>query len=104
MTIHWRFVSDSPRSFWIDGSATFTTVPSRTTMNCAKQMMTSTNHRLVEWRIDSPSRKLPAQSAQPSQRIPPESGRLEYMEIIDFACRVRIEMLHSEATAGVTGV
>ena len=39
-----------PRSFWIDGSATFTTVASSTTMNCAKQMRTRTTQGFVEWR------------------------------------------------------
>ena len=37
----------NPRSAWIDGSATFTTVASRMTMNCARQTMTRTSQRLV---------------------------------------------------------
>ena len=40
-----------PRSFWIDGSATFTTVASSTTMNCAKQMRTRTTQGFVAWRF-----------------------------------------------------
>ena len=36
-----------PRSAWIDGSATFTTVASRITMNWARQTMTRTSQRLV---------------------------------------------------------
>ena len=50
LTIHWRFASERLRSFWIDGSATFTTVPSSTTMNWAKQMRTRINQGFVEWR------------------------------------------------------
>ncbi len=44
---HCRFAALKPRSAWIDGSATFTTVASSTTMNCARQTMTSTSQRLV---------------------------------------------------------
>ena len=40
LTIHWRLASLKPRSFWIDGRATFTIVASSTTMNCARQMRT----------------------------------------------------------------
>jgi hypothetical protein len=35
LMIHCRLPSERWRSFWIDGSATFTIVASRTTMNCA---------------------------------------------------------------------
>src|SRR3954451_8073022 len=48
LTIHWRLASESPRSFWIDGSATFTIVASRTTMNCARQTRTRTSQGLTE--------------------------------------------------------
>src|SRR5688572_12945266 len=44
---HWRSAAEKPRSAWIDGSATFTTVASRMTMNCARQTITSTSQRLV---------------------------------------------------------
>ena len=40
-------VGEVAARFWIDGSATFTTVASSTTMNCARQTMTSTSQRLV---------------------------------------------------------
>jgi hypothetical protein len=51
LTIHWRFASDMSRSLWIDGSATFTIVASRMTMNCARQTRTRTIHGLtwLEW-------------------------------------------------------
>src|SRR5512132_3028962 len=49
--IHWRLASESPRSFWIDGSATLTTVASRTTMNCAKQTSTRTTQRFAGARV-----------------------------------------------------
>ena len=48
LTIHWRFASERPRSFWIDGSATFTTVASRMTMNWAKQTRTRISQGFVE--------------------------------------------------------
>jgi len=51
LTTHWRFASVMPRSFWIEGSATFTTVASSTTMNCAKQIRTRTTQGFVEWRF-----------------------------------------------------
>src|SRR3954447_9248645 len=50
LTIHWRLASESPRSFWIDGSATFTIVASSTTMNCARQTRTRTTHGFTECR------------------------------------------------------
>src|SRR3569833_386897 len=46
--IHWRLASLRSRSFWIDGSATFTIVASRMTMNCARQIRTRMNQGLVE--------------------------------------------------------
>src|SRR4051794_31413418 len=49
--IHCRLASESPRSCWIDGSATFTTVASSTTMNCAKQTSTRTTQGFVEPRL-----------------------------------------------------
>ena len=42
-----QVAAEKPRSAWIDGSATFTTVASRITMNCARQTMTRTSQRLV---------------------------------------------------------
>ena len=48
LMIHCRLASESPRSFWIDGSATFTIVASRMTMNCARQTRTRTSQGLVE--------------------------------------------------------
>ena len=47
LTIHCRSASDISRSAWIDGSATFTIVASRMTMNCAMQTITSTSHGLT---------------------------------------------------------
>ena len=47
LTIHWRLASLRPRSFWMDGRATFTIVASRTTMNCARQMRTRTTQGFV---------------------------------------------------------
>ena len=51
LMIHCRLASESPRSFWIDGSATFTTVASSTTMNCAKHTSTSTTQRFAGARM-----------------------------------------------------
>ena len=50
LMIHCRLASLSPRSFWIDGSATFTIVASRMTMNCATQIRTRTTQGFVVWR------------------------------------------------------
>ena len=47
LTIHCRSASDIPRSSWIEGSATFTIVASRITMNCAMQTRTRTSHGLT---------------------------------------------------------
>ena len=60
--IHCRLASVSPRSFWIDGSATFTIVESSTTMNCARQISTSTTHGFVSFLaiFSLPSTKLDA--------------------------------------------
>ena len=44
-TTHWRELAEKPRSSWIDGRATLTTVPSRTTMNWAMQTTTSASQR-----------------------------------------------------------
>src|SRR3954471_8226888 len=44
---HCRLPAEKSRSFWIEGSATFTIVASSTTMNCAKQTSTSTSQGLV---------------------------------------------------------
>src|SRR3954452_19051097 len=41
---HWRFSCENPRSVWIDGSATFTTAMSRTTMNWTVQSRARANH------------------------------------------------------------
>ena len=46
-TTHCRSFSASFRSVWIDGSATFTIVASRMTMNCAMQTRQRTSHGLV---------------------------------------------------------
>ena len=43
---HCRFSCENPRSVWIDGSATFTTAMSRTTMNCTALNSASANHFL----------------------------------------------------------
>ena len=40
-----------PSEDWMCGRATFTIVASRTTMNCARQMITSTTQGFVEWRL-----------------------------------------------------
>src|SRR5437763_12252895 len=49
--IHCRFASLNWRSVWIDGSATFTIVASRMTMNCARQIRTRTTHGFVARRL-----------------------------------------------------
>ena len=48
---HCRLASLKPSAVWMCGSATFTIVASRTTMNCARQMITSTTQGFVEWRL-----------------------------------------------------
>ena len=48
---HCRLASLKPSAIWMCGSATFTIVASRMTMNCARQMMTSTTQGFVEWRL-----------------------------------------------------
>ena len=48
---HCRLASVKPSEVWMCGSATFTIVASRTTMNCARQMMTRTTQGFVEWRL-----------------------------------------------------
>ena len=45
LTTHWRELVEKSRSAWIDGSATFTTVASSTTMNWAMQTSTRTSQR-----------------------------------------------------------
>ena len=47
LTIHCRLVGEKCSPCWIDGSATFTIVASRMTMNCAMQTRTSTSQRFV---------------------------------------------------------
>ena len=42
-------LAEIPRSFWMDGSATFTIVASRITMNCAMQTSTRTSQGLIRW-------------------------------------------------------
>src|ERR671927_1437695 len=50
-TVHSRLEMLAPRSFWIDGSATFTTVLSSMIMNSAKHMAASVHHlRLSSFR------------------------------------------------------
>src|SRR4051794_19668117 len=44
---HCRLLLENPRSCWMDGSATFVIVASRTTMNWAKQTRTRTSQRLA---------------------------------------------------------
>src|SRR5436189_3908571 len=44
LTVHSRLERLAPRSFWIDGSATFTTVLSSMIMNRAKHMAASVHH------------------------------------------------------------
>ena len=43
---HCRFCSENPRSTWIEGSATFTTAMSRTTMNWTALRRASASHFL----------------------------------------------------------
>src|SRR5436190_17541226 len=51
LTVHSRLEMLAPRSFWIDGSATFTTVLSSMIMNRAKHMAASVHHlRLSSFR------------------------------------------------------
>src|SRR6059058_5173377 len=45
---HCRSAFEKCRPRWIDGSATFTIVASKMTMNCARQTITRTSQRLVE--------------------------------------------------------
>src|SRR5436305_5997226 len=77
--IHCRLASESPRSFWIDGSATFTTVASSTTMNCAKQTSTSTTQGFVEPRVlaiaASPATRLGLQKPSGLRRCRPTRRR-----------------------------
>jgi hypothetical protein len=42
VTTHWRFSGLRPKELWIEGSATFTIVVSRITMNCASATRTRT--------------------------------------------------------------
>src|SRR5437773_7312689 len=65
-TIHCRLASLSPRSFWIDGSATFTIVASRMTMNCARQIRTRTTHGFVLERIKASDRTVTASPFEPT--------------------------------------
>ena len=51
LTTHCRSASDISRSSWIDGSATFTIVASRMTMNCAMHTSTRTSHGLTGWSL-----------------------------------------------------
>jgi hypothetical protein len=48
LMIHCRFVFEKCRAVLMCGIATFTIVASRTTMNCARQMMTRTTQGFVE--------------------------------------------------------
>src|SRR5213596_3626608 len=51
LTVHSRLERLAPRSFWIEGSATFTTVLSSMIMNSAKHMAASVHHlRLSSFR------------------------------------------------------
>src|SRR3954462_9143898 len=51
LNVHSRLERFAPRSFWIDGSATFTTVLSSMIMNSAKHMAASVHHlRLPSFR------------------------------------------------------
>ena len=45
LTVHSRFDVETPRSRWIDGSATFTTVLSSMIMNSAKHIAPSVHQR-----------------------------------------------------------
>ena len=47
LTTHCRSVVEKPSPRWIEGRATFTIVASSTTMNWARQTMTSTSQRLL---------------------------------------------------------
>jgi len=44
LTVHSSPEIEAPRSFWIDGSATFTTVLSSMIMNSAKHIAPSVHH------------------------------------------------------------
>ena len=46
MTIHWSWESVAPRSSWIDGSATFTTVLSSMIMKSPNETAASVHHFL----------------------------------------------------------
>src|ERR1700758_1523139 len=73
--IHWRSLTLKWRSRWIVGSATFTTVASRTTMNCATQTMARTSQRLGSDRIGGP-RYLEVQRGRRLDRHRPEPDGL----------------------------
>src|SRR3954468_21605915 len=73
--IHWRLASESPRSCWIDGSATFTTVASSTTMNCAKHTSTRTTQRFVDPRLSAITAS-PATRLQVAETVWAASRRL----------------------------
>ena len=45
LTTHWSELVEKSRSAWMEGRATFTTVASSTTMNCAMQTSTRTSQR-----------------------------------------------------------
>ena len=49
LTTHCKLDGEKCRPRWIEGSATFTTVASSTTMNCARHAITRISQRLVEW-------------------------------------------------------
>jgi len=51
LMIHCRLVFVNPSAILMCGRATFTIVASRTTMNCARQMITRTTQGFVEWRL-----------------------------------------------------
>ena len=87
MTIHWRPDSDRPRSAWIDGSATFTIVASRITMNCARQTSTRTSQGLTPCARAFTFSRLPAR-ARTAVRVPTLPRQALHMELIHACYRI----------------
>ena len=73
LTVHSRPESVAPRSSWMEGSATFTTVLSSMIMNSAKHIAASVHQRRLPSlrRMRSVTAPASAQSGRPPRRVPP---------------------------------
>ena len=71
LTIHCRLDSEIPRSSWIEGSATFTIVASRITMNCARHTRQSTSQGLTPCARTFTGPTLPALPGSPVRLAAP---------------------------------